>query len=365
MLAAVAVRDTEADDAAPGAVLGDESRGGSGLGEAHDERRRHLVRGSHGGGGDGLDGAHWEGLVVHEVLEGRDVVDVCFSLLADVGHDGDGLDGVVARGGFAGEHDAVGAVEDGVGDVGGLRAGGAGRAGHGLEHLSGGDDELAGFVAALDHALLREEDLLHANLHAEVAARDHDAVGLLHDVGEVVEALHVLNLGDDEDVLGGGAEHLADVLDVGALAHERGGDEVNLVLDAPVEDVVAVLLRDGGKVDVDAGEVHVLALAELGAVLGPHLDGPRVHVAGEHGEGDGAVGAEDLRAGRDILGEGRVGHRDEVLVALALVVGGEGNLGILLEEDGFAVVEHAGANLGSLGVEEDAATNAEIFGRDP
>ena len=74
---------------------------------------------------------------------------------------------------------------------------------------------VAGAVAALDHALLREEDLLEVDLHAEVTARDHDAVGLADDVVVVVEALHVLNLGDDGDVLGGAAEHLADVLDVG------------------------------------------------------------------------------------------------------------------------------------------------------
>ena len=158
--------------------------------------------------------------MVHEVLEDGVVVDVRLGLAADVSHDGDSLDGVGAGGGLAGEHDGVGAVEDGVGDVGGLRAGGAGGAGHGLEHLGGGDDGLAGFVAALDHALLREEDLLEVDLHAEVTARDHDGVGLADDVIIVVEALHVLNLGDDGDLGGGFAEHLADVLDVGALAHE-------------------------------------------------------------------------------------------------------------------------------------------------
>ena len=37
---------------------------------------------------------------------------------------------------------------------------------------------LARHVALLDHHLLREEDLLGRDLHAEVAARDHHAVGL-------------------------------------------------------------------------------------------------------------------------------------------------------------------------------------------
>ena len=43
----------------------------------------------------------------------------------DAGHHLDGFDGIGAHGGFAGEHDGVGAVVDGVGDVGDFGAGGA------------------------------------------------------------------------------------------------------------------------------------------------------------------------------------------------------------------------------------------------
>jgi hypothetical protein len=55
-------------------------------------------------------------------------------------------------------------------------------------------------VALLDHHLLREEDLLRRDLHAEVAARDHHAVGLGEDFVKVLDALLVLDLGDDLDV---------------------------------------------------------------------------------------------------------------------------------------------------------------------
>ncbi len=47
-----------------------------------------------------------------------------------------------------GQHDRVGAVEHGVGDVGGLGPGGAGVLDHRLEHL-GGHDHRLGVLAAI------------------------------------------------------------------------------------------------------------------------------------------------------------------------------------------------------------------------
>jgi hypothetical protein len=75
-------------------------------------------------------------------------------------------------------------------------------------HLRGGDDGLAGLVALLDHHLLRQEDLLGGDLHAQVAASDHDGVALLQDLVEVLDALLVLHLADDPDLAAFGAQDL-------------------------------------------------------------------------------------------------------------------------------------------------------------
>ena len=48
-----------------------ELRGASRLGQAHDELGADLVRATHGGGGEGLQGVHGDGLVVDQVLEHR------------------------------------------------------------------------------------------------------------------------------------------------------------------------------------------------------------------------------------------------------------------------------------------------------
>ena len=116
-------------------------------------------------------------------------------------HDLDGALGEAAVGGLAREHDGVGAVKHGVGDVGALGAGRPGVGDHRLEHLSRDHARLARLPALGDHHLLLAEDLLRGDLHAEVAARHHHAVGGGEDLVELVEALLVLDLGDDLDVL--------------------------------------------------------------------------------------------------------------------------------------------------------------------
>ena len=57
------------------------------------------------------------------------------------------LQRVVSLGRFSGEHDAVGAVEDSVGHVGGFGTGRPRLGHHRLQHLGGADHALRGLVA--------------------------------------------------------------------------------------------------------------------------------------------------------------------------------------------------------------------------
>ena len=53
-------------------------------------------------------------------------------------------------------------------------------------------------VGAADEVLLHHRDPLDRDLDAEVAARDHDAVGGVEDLVEALEGAGALDLGDDE-----------------------------------------------------------------------------------------------------------------------------------------------------------------------
>ena len=105
--------------------------------------------------------------------------------------------GVLADAGLAGEHERVGAVEHGVGGVGGLGAGRPAVLDHRLEHLGRDDDRLGAAAGDLAGALLHQRHLLERHLDAEVAAGHHDAVEGADDLVEVLDGLRLLDLGDD------------------------------------------------------------------------------------------------------------------------------------------------------------------------
>ena len=124
-------------------------------------------------------------------------------------------------------HDGAGAVVDGVGHVGNLRAGGAHVVDHAFEHLRGGDDALAQHAALGDELFLYLRQFLEGYLHAHVAAADHDAVAGFTDLLDVVNAGAVFQLGDDVDVLGAQfVEPGVNGLEVFAAGDKGTGDEV-------------------------------------------------------------------------------------------------------------------------------------------
>ncbi len=138
--------------------------------------------------------------------------------------------GVLAAGGFGGEHDGVGAVEDGVGDVAGFGARGARVFDHRFEHLRGGDDRLAPGGGAADHVLLNHRNFFRRHLDAEIAAGDHDSVGGFEDFFQMIDGLRLFELGDDRDIALVRGDDLLDLGDVGGGADERKRDGIDAVL---------------------------------------------------------------------------------------------------------------------------------------
>ena len=193
---------------------------------------------------------------------------------------------------------------------------------------------------------------LRCDLDAQIAAGDHDAVGGLEDLVEVLDAQGALDLREDRHMLA--AVHdaqLADLLDSLAVTDKGSGDVVDAFLETK-EDVLAVALGDSGQADVHVGHVDALALADLAAVLDDAVD--VVAVDGLDFKANQAVVDQDRGALGDFVGEVEVVEGD-VLGATEVVLGGGGgghDDGIALGDGNFLVVfEQTGANLGALGVE--------------
>ena len=132
---------------------------------------------------------------------GRGIPNTGFGFLNDAGHHADGFDGVIAGSGFGGEHDGVGAVEDGIGDVGSFGAGGARILGHGLQHLRGGDDGPAKVAGARDDVFLNDRNFFRIHFDAEVAAGDHHGIGHTQNLLQIFDGFRLFEFGDDVDFL--------------------------------------------------------------------------------------------------------------------------------------------------------------------
>lgn len=230
----------------------------------------------------------------------RDVGDGVLGLETGLVHLTDGLAGVRTLGGLAGKHDTVGTVGDGVTNVADFGAGRAGVLDHRLEHLGGADNGLAGKVAHGNHLLLRSKDLGGGNLDTEITTGNHDTIGLLENVLEVVKTLTVLNLGNDLDALALGAENGADVADVLTAADERGEDHIDALLNTEAQ-ISLVLLGKGRKIDISVRQVDTLAGRDEAVVAGADLDRLLVLDA-EDVKAENTVIDVDDAAGLDNLG---------------------------------------------------------------
>src|SRR5690606_5164572 len=99
---------------------------------------------------------------------------------------------------------------------------------HGLQHLGGGNHHLVVLQGGADDLLLQAGQFGVADLHAEIAAGHHHHVGGGGDFLEVGDGLGALDLGDDGGAAAGGPGQGARFLDVGGIAAEGYGDEVDV-----------------------------------------------------------------------------------------------------------------------------------------
>ena len=118
--------------------------------------------------------------------------------------------------------------------------------------------------AALMIRLLRQRDLLRRQLHAEIAARHHHAIGGFDDLFEHIDRFWLLELRDHRCIGSSLRDLLFDQPHLVGGSHERDRNDVDFLLQ-PESQIGQVLLCDAADAEVDTGQVDPLALGQRAA----------------------------------------------------------------------------------------------------
>ena len=180
--------------------------------------------------------------------------------------------------------------------------------------MGGDDDGFADLEGGLEDAALDDGEFLHRTFDAEIAAGDHDGVGLLDDLVDKLHGALILDLGDDLGLAVVPLQDLAQGNDIGGFAAEGEGDEVDARLGSN-GDVGQILLGERRKVHLHAGQIDVAAGAEFAGC--EDLAADAAVLFGKHLQVNDAVINKDDIALRDVVDEAIIidVHRVELLTA--------------------------------------------------
>ncbi len=266
-------------------------------------------------------------------------------------HRAHGLDRVLPDRGLRRQHDGVGAVEDRVGDIGGLGPRGPRVVHHRFQHLGRGDHRLALVIRFADQPLLDERHLLERQLDAEVTTRHHHGIRHGYDLFEIVERSRLL---DFRHEFRGAAGEGAELLDVLGPADETQREVVDADLQGILH-VLPILLGERRRRHLDPGEVHSLVGRQNTAVDDAAAHARSVDAGDLHRQQ--AVVQQDPGADAGVSGEAFV--RRGQLIAPRDVLGGEHHL--LTRRELPRRGQIADANARALEVEQDGDRQVHLL----
>ena len=275
--------------------------------------------------------------------------------LGDPGHGLYGFQGICAAGSLAREHDGGCSVIDGIGNVRCLGAGRAGIVHHGIQHLGGGDNDLAAHFGQVNDVFLIDRNFLQGDFDTEVSAGDHDAVGDIEDLTDIVDALGALNLGNDLHPAVVSLEDLADLKDI-IGSSGKGSRDIFVTQFASEFNIRPVLFTDKRHGQVSVRYIDALVVGDRSAV-----DNGTVYLRFRDAvdpQFDQAVVDQDHSALGDIFGQIFVADR-RALRSSHHFFGRQCEITAFFQHDP-ASLKVPEADLGSLGVHQCGNRNAHL-----
>ena len=158
--------------------------------------------------------------------------------------------GILAHRRFAGEHDSIRTVINGIGHVRDFGASRARILDHGFEHLGCRNDRLAELRSATNDVLLNRRHLLRRHFHAEIATRNHDGVGSLQNRVEMLDGLWLFQLGNDPAFAAESSNAVANQAHIFSGTHKRDSDGIHARLESKLKSSASFSVSEGTRTGI-------------------------------------------------------------------------------------------------------------------
>lgn len=138
---------------------------------------------------------------------------------------------------------------------------------HGMEHLRGDDNRFAPRDTFIDQHFLNARNLFIGDLNGQIAAGNHDPIGVVDNVVDPVNPFLVFDLGDDFDGASVLVQNVLDGQNILLVPDKGVGDEIDLFPDREPDELL-ILLTEGGQLKTYPGDIHAFAPLYRPAVQG-------------------------------------------------------------------------------------------------
>ena len=327
----------------PGLIFSNHPGCKAGLSNGQNSIGANLRRNLHGGVTDSVRrvNAFSQALLAEE----GDIVQRFLRALGNLSHGLHCLQGIFAGSSLTAQHDHIRAVKNRIGHIAGLGTGSTIAVHHAFQHLGGSDNGLARLVAAGNNLLLHNGHILSGNFHAQITAGHHHSVGHINNLINIFHTGLILNFGDDAHMIAIFLQHLANGNNIIGLLHKGGSYIIHIILSGK-ENILPVLLRQKGQLQLDAGASYTLTGAELATV---NHNGVNLRTCNSGDlKGEEAISQQNTAAHGQLLRQASIIHMGLMLVT-HIFLRSQGEL-ITLTKLNLIILEHAQAHLRALGI---------------
>ncbi len=215
-----------------------------------------------------------------------------------------------------------------------------------------------GRARASDHMLLHTRDLLQRHLETQIAPRDHQAIGNLQNVIQVVDRRRALDLGDDRGHTPGPAHHGLPAPHVVGVLYEAECDQIDTQFE-PEAQIVFILFGDRRRRERNARRIDAFALPQRATVHDQSHE--LVHSVLDHAQLDPAIIEQKTIANLRGSNQGAVG-RVHAARTTRLIARGDSQRISCFQNQSLAPFERPGSDLRPAEILHDRHVAPQISG---